>query len=591
MRTNINSFYGKLYLPRYLLKVVVAIFVFASGASGLKAQEDSADTTTDTTLNAVADTSSDSTSDTTSAEPAPLPDFVPLPDRWRSIVTPPYEINVKSNRWYDPYNQNVLKGDYPIWGQNTFLILTAQLQSVTEFARVPTPSGISTADHGKLSFFGDGERLVLIDNVNLLFELYSGDVAFEPRRWEIKIGPSINFNYVNLKENNNVNINVRKNTNRTKGHIAFQELSLEKHLFNLSDRFDFVSARVGIQKFGSDFRDFIFKDNNLGFRIFGNAGGNRVQYNAAYFYMLEKETNSELNTIFDDRNQQVFIFNIYKQDLFTLGYTGQLSFHYNRDKSSIHFDENGVPVRPSVIGSVRPHNIRAYYAGWTGDGHLGRLNINHAAYYVFGTDDFNSVAGRAVDIDAQMFALELSVDYDWMRYKVSAFFASGDPDPMDGKAEGFDAIIDLPFFAGGPFSWWNQQGIRLQGVNLVNKFSLLPNLRPNKFEGQANFVNPGLFLFNVGYDAELTPKLKTTLNLNYLRFSHVETLENFLNQGQLDPEIGIDYSLGVIYRPFLNNNAIFLFGASGLTPLEGFKDIYESEQTLFSFFTSFKLTY
>ena len=316
-----------------------------------------------------------------------------------------------------------------------------------------------------------------------------------------------------------------------------------------------------------------------------------MQYNAAYFYMLEKETNSELNTIFDDRNQQVFIFNIYKQDLFTLGYTGQLSFHYNRDKSSIHFDENGVPVRPSVIGSVRPHNIRAYYAGWTGDGHLGRLNINHAAYYVFGTDDFNSVAGRAVDIDAQMFALELSVDYDWMRYKVSAFFASGDPDPMDGKAEGFDAIIDLPFFAGGPFSWWNQQGIRLQGVNLVNKFSLLPNLRPNKFEGQANFVNPGLFLFNVGYDAELTPKLKTTLNLNYLRFSHVETLENFLNQGQLDPEIGIDYSLGVIYRPFLNNNAIFLFGASGLTPLEGFKDIYESEQTLFSFFTSFKLTY
>ena len=26
--------------------------------------------------------------------------------------------------WWDPYNQNVLKGDYPIIGQHTFLNLT-----------------------------------------------------------------------------------------------------------------------------------------------------------------------------------------------------------------------------------------------------------------------------------------------------------------------------------------------------------------------------------------------------------------------------------------------------------------------------------
>src|SRR5262245_48989712 len=55
----------------------------------------------------------------------PLPkDFVPLPDRWRDVKTPPYEKNVRG-RWFDPYNQNVLKGDYPILGQNTFLVFTA----------------------------------------------------------------------------------------------------------------------------------------------------------------------------------------------------------------------------------------------------------------------------------------------------------------------------------------------------------------------------------------------------------------------------------------------------------------------------------
>jgi len=33
----------------------------------------------------------------------------------------PYQLG----KWYDPYRQNVLKGDYPIYGQHTFFALTA----------------------------------------------------------------------------------------------------------------------------------------------------------------------------------------------------------------------------------------------------------------------------------------------------------------------------------------------------------------------------------------------------------------------------------------------------------------------------------
>ena len=70
------------------------------------------------------------------------------------------------------------------------------------------------------------------------------------------------------------------------------------------------------------------------------------------------------------------------------------------------------------------------------------------------------------------------------------------------------ASMDDPNFAGGKFSYWQRQQISLLGVNLTNRFSLLPDLRASKSEGQANFVNPGLELINIGMDFALTQKLK-----------------------------------------------------------------------------------
>lgn len=539
------------------------------------------DTTMDTTQTA---------QDTSSSVKKPLEHFVPVPDRWRSIVPPPYELYVK-RKSLNPYYQNQLKGDYPIWGQNTFLIMTGVLESFAEFSQVPIPSGVSTFDPGSFNFFGEGERLALNETGKFSLEFYHGQTAYRPRDWEFRVTAVFNINYLNLRENNGVNINPRKGDNRTDHQLAFQELAFEKKLIDLSSRYDFMSIRAGIQRFGSDFRAFVFNDNNLAVRLFGNFNGNKYQYNFIYLPMLEKETNSELNTIFEDREQSIFIANLYKQDFGVLGYTTQLSFHFNNDKASTHYDENGRPVRPAPIGFIREHEIRAYYLGWAGDGHFGRINITHALYHVFGDDEFNQIAGKKIDINAQMGALELSWDKDWMRFKISGFYASGDNKPLDDKGNGFDAIIDQPFFAGGPFSYWQQQGLGLTGVALVHKFSFLPSLRTNKLEGQSNFVNPGLFLANAGYEAELTPKLKLLMNVNHLRFVSTETLEHFLNQPGINKNIGIDYSIGLVYRPFLSNNVIFNFGAAGLTPFEGFEDIFETNQTQFSTFLSLALTY
>src|SRR2546425_8550340 len=121
-----------------------------------------------------------------------------------------------------------------------------------------------------------------------------------------------------------------------------------------------------------------------------------------------------------------------------------------------------------------------------------------------------------------MAAAEFSVDRDWTRYRVSLFYSSGDANPRDGRARGFDAILDLPSFGGGIFSFWNREGIRLtgSGVLLTTPGSLLPSLRSSKEEGQANFVNPGIFLVNAGADFDITPKLRGDRKSTRLNSSH-----------------------------------------------------------------------
>ncbi len=515
--------------------------------------------------------------------------FVPVTDRWRAIKSPPYQLNVQGHI-YDPYNQNLLKGDYPIIGQNVFLVLTAGANNLAEVSRAPTMTAISTRNPQNPQFFGNGDSFSFSENIALSLELYEGNTAYRPRDFEFKVTAAVNMNYVTASEISVVNLDERQGTSRYDDNFGFQELFLEKHLFNISDYYDFVSLKGGIQKFNSDFRGFIFEDFNLGARLFGNAASNRYQYNLAYFYMLEKDTNSGLNTLFGNRDQEVLIANLYKQDFLTLGYTTQLSLHYNHDKPSSYVDNNGIPVRPAIIGASQPHDIKAFYLGWAGDGHIGRLNITHAFYQVLGADSFNSLAGRRININAQMAALELTFDKDWQRFRLSGFFSSGDSNPFDASGRGFDTILDLPFFAGGPFSYWNSQAIRIFGVGLTSRQSLVPNLRSSKIEGQANFVNPGLLLANAGYEAQLTPKMKLVVNANFLRFASTMPFTFFANQ-RIRKNIGLDYGLGILYRPFLNNNVRFKFGVTALTPLAGFNDLFDSPGTQFSVLTSMNFTF
>jgi hypothetical protein len=543
--------------------------------------------------------------------PAPSPptsDFVPQVDRWR-IGFPrwdrygrAFDVPYVEGQWWNPYRQNILKGDYPIWGQNIFFSVTGVSDTLFEARKLPTPSGVAAARPKSSPFFGEGEQYVVVQNWILQLELFEGIAAFRPRDWEIRITPIVNLNYVDTKETV-VDVDPREGTTRLDSFTTLIEAFAEYHIADVSPFYDFVSVKAGIQPFLSDFRGFIFADNELGGRLFGNYLANRLQYNLAYFYMLEKDTNSGLVS-FDTRHQHVGVANLYFQDFIWPGYTAQFSVHYNRDNASTQFDDNGFIVRPSPIGGicagagggncpVRPHTIDALYLGWAGDGHIGRLNLSHAVYQVLGRDEFNPIPAREVDINAQLVALEASVELDWLRPKVSFLWASGDSDPTDDTARGFDAIFDNPNFAGGAFSFWGRQGIALRPalVNLKSRNSLFPTLRTSKEQGQANFVNPGLFLYNVGLDANVTPKLRTFLNLNYLRFQDTASLQQLLFQSKIDEEVGWDVSVGVQYRPLLIDNVVLSAGFAVFVPGKGFKDIYESSDVLYSAFGQLTLTY
>lgn len=499
--------------------------------------------------------------------------------------------------WYDPFNRNRLKGDVPIFGQRWFLNITGTSLTQTEVRRLPTPSNVAAESPGSRNFFGRGEQALVDQSFRVSADLFRGDTSFQPVEFRVRFTPEFDLNFLQTRERGIVNADVRSGTNRFDTHVGVQEAFFEAKIHDLSPNFDFVSVRTGIQGFNSDFRGFIFVDEDPAIRVFGNLRSNRINYNLAYFYLLEKDTNSGLNT-FEPRNQQVGIANIYIQDAFAKGYTTELSFHYNYDQGGIHYDKNGFLVRPAPIGSVvmrngipEPHSIRSYYLGWTGNGHIGGINVSNAFYQALGTDSFNSIAGRPVHINAQMGALELSKDRDWLRYRASVFWASGDtearvgPSRSTGTARGFDSILDETQFAGGQFSFFDREGIRLlgTGVALTTPFSLLPSLRSSKDEGQSNFVNPGIRIYNVGIDADLTPKLRAFANVNYLQFDRTETLRYLLFQSSVHRGIGTDSGIGIAYRPPLTENMVLAAGVSALVPDTGLRNIYNSRVLISAF--------
>jgi hypothetical protein len=532
-------------------------------------------------------------------------DQLPLPDRWRimtglcpakggdqSILDVFKAMREVCHSPLDPYHQNALKGDRPLnreklpWlpirGDDWFFEGNVISDTVIEPRSLPLPaSNVVDQNPGTLNVFGGDRSLILSQTVLFGASLIKGSTAFKPPEIEYHITVGVNLNDVKVSERQILNVDAAKPTHRFDGFIGLQEAFVDYHIRNVSDRYDFDSVRVGIQPFQADFRGFLFNDEQLGIRLFGNRDDNRFQYNLALFWRLEKNTNSGLNDVTQPlRKDLLFFANLYRQDFIFPGFTSQITFVADRDRegSDYHYDENGFPDRPALLGNLRGHNYDAYYLGYNADGHIHRLNLTMSVYYAFGSDHNSQYTGQPARISAGFAAAEASYDHDWMRFRLSGLYATGDSNPYSHVETGFDAIFENPIFAGADTSYWIRQSIPFTGggraVSLNQPNGILNDLRTSKDAGQSNFVNPGTALVGVGADFDVTTRLRIATNVNHLWFAKTGVLDVLRQQGNIAHDIGWDLSAAATYRPKATQNIVFRLSGAVLVPGKGFEELF-----------------
>jgi hypothetical protein len=532
-------------------------------------------------------------------------DQIPVPDRWRLIES----LGVVKERWFDPYTQNTLKGDRPICirseedderrrregrpkcrtpkflnlkGKDWFFTVNAVSDTVIEPRTFPIPVGVQTTDRpGSLDVFGKDASLVLAQTFIVGAALTKGSTAYKPPDVEYRVTLALNANYVDVPERRILFVDPSKGTSRFDYFLGVQEMFVDHHIRNVSDRYDFDSVRVGIQPFQFDFRGFLFNDQQLGVRLFGNRDGNRVQYNLVAAARLNKDTNSGLNVVTRlPRKDFILHANLYRQDFPFIGLTSMasLTLNSNRERGDIEIDDNGFPVRPALIGNLRARNYDVLYIGYGADGRIGRINLSAQAYAALGSDRKSIFTSQNAFVRSFFLAAETSYDMNFLRFRGSFLFASGDSNPFDNKETGFDAIFENPIFAGADTSYWIRQSIPFAGggraVSINGRNGILNALRSSKEEGQSNFNNPGTILAGIGADADITPAFRLSVNANHLWFHKTDVLQVLRSEGSIPTSIGFDLSAAAIYRPEFTQNLVFRASAAALLPARGFSDLF-----------------
>ncbi len=521
-----------------------------------------------------------------------MEDQLPVPDRWRLIES----LGVVKERWFDPYHQNTYKGDraidrskvpwLPIKGDDWFIVANAVSDTVLEPRTFPIPVGVQTTERpGSLDVFGKDRSFVFAQTFIVGAALIKGSTAFKPPDIEYRVTLAYQANYVDVPERRVLDVRPSKASHRYDSFLGVQELFVDKHLGNTSDRFDFYSVRLGIQPFQSDFRGFLFNDSQLGIRLFGNRDNNRFQYNLAAFWRLEKDTNSGLNDITQTpRDDFILTANLYRQDFPFVGLTSQVSVTYNmnREKNDVQIDHNGFPVRPALLGDLRGREYDVVYLGYSADGRIGRINVTASFYAALGEDRNSFFTSKPAQIRAGFGAVELSYDQDWMRFRLSGLYATGDRDPYNNTEGGFDAIFENPIFGGADTSYWIRQTIPFAGggrvIAINGRNGILNSLRSSKEEGQSNFNNPGTVFVGAGADFDLTPEFRVSANANHLWFENTSSLQALRTEGSIPKDIGFDLSVATIWRPKATQNIVGRLSAAALLPGKGFKDLFDNKQ-------------
>jgi hypothetical protein len=487
----------------------------------------------------------------------PTPDTTALPapiaqDRWRivdQVGAPATLVN--------PYaTNNVLKGDRPLldrplFGGNWFFDGTATSNTLLESRRIPVSAVTDTP------FLSPREQQFDSQTTSIDAVLYRGDTIFAPPDFQFRFTPIFNYSATHTDGEQ-----VSSNT------FGAQALFIETHLRDVSENYDFDSLRVGIQAVNSDFRGFVLADQPLGIRLFGTRDNDVYQYNIGWFRPLPKNAARQDEFGAGLPANDILLANLYIQDLFKPGLTSEIIFLYDRNRAR----------GTEIVASAQPddgtalfvdgarHSYDVGYFGYSVDGHLGKWNLTGSLYEVLGLEEASEFGESHTRVEANFAAAELSRDFDWIRLRASGLYASGDSDPFDKTAHGFDGISQSALFAGADSSFFIHQQLPLvlDQLNLKVRDSLFPDLRSTAAPGESNYENPGLRLVGLGADLDFSPAVRLSFDANHLWFDQTATLDAILGQHLAGRNIGTDLSFDLFYRPLDSQNVILRLTAARL---------------------------
>ena len=486
----------------------------------------------------------------------PTPDTTALPapvaqDRWRvvdQVGAPATLVN--------PYaTNNLLKGDRPlldrpIFGGNWFFNGTATSNTLLESRRIPVSAAQGTP------FLDPKQQQFDSQTMSLDAVLYRGDTIFQPPDLQFRFTPIFNYSSTHTSGEQ-----VSTST------FGAQALFVEKHLRDVSANYDFDSVRVGIQAVNSDFRGFILADQPVGIRVFGTRDNDVYQYNIGVFRPLPKNAarQDEFGAGLPDND--IVLANLYVQDLFRPGLTSEFLFLYDRNRAPGTEIVAATPaVAPATFINGSRHNYDVAYLGYSVDGHIGKLNLTGSVYEVLGLEEASEFGANHTRVQASFAAAELSRDFDWIRVRASGLYASGDSNPFDKNAHGFDGLSQSALFAGADSSFFihQQLPLALSQINLKVRDSLFPDLRSSAAPGASNYENPGLRLVGLGADFDFSPAVRLSFDANHLWFDQTATLAAVLGRSLPGRDIGTDLSFDLFYRPLDSQNVILRLTAARL---------------------------
>jgi hypothetical protein len=500
-----------------------------------------------------------------SSEEMPAP--VAVPDRWHLVDDMGYRID-----WLDSYRgNNPLKGDWPVFGGNDFLNLSAVSGTLFEERRiasgapgVPDAEGPRTATQAELFF----NQSVSLDAV-----LYRGDTVFRPPDWQWRLTTVLSESGVRAS-----------GSTEDATTASLQALSFEKHLRDVSVYDDFDSARIGIQPLTSDFRGFLLSDQPLAARLFGTREDNVFQYNVALLRSLRKNSVNLNDLGAGLPHNEALLANVYWQDFPRTGMTSVFvaAYDHNREPGVQELlDPAGTANSPAVRAK---HDYDVAYLGYGIDGHRGWLNVTAVTYGMLGREAQGTFIDDAERLQAWFAAAELSVDADFRRWRLSLLHATGDANAHDRIATGFDGLTANPVFAGTDSSFFIHQQLALSGgaFDLKLRNGLLPTLNPTNSGGQDNFSNPGLDLLGVGLDWDIAPRLRLSLDANQLWFDQTGVLASLMMR-PVPRDFGAELAANAFWRPFTNQNLILRISNAVLMRGAGYRALYDGGAPYSSF--------